>query len=79
MAKVMVSFPDELLAEIDLEATRQRTTRSGLLQAAARHEIGIRTPEQSADLIRRMEMAAEKWTISGDTTAMIREDRNRDG
>ena len=78
MAKVMVSFPDDLLSEIDLEAERQGTTRSGLRQAAARHEIGIRTAEQSADLIRRMELAAEEWTFEGDTTAMIREDRNRD-
>lgn len=78
MAKVMVSFPDDLLYEIDQEAERLGTTRSGLLQTAARHEIGLRTAEQSADLIRRMEIASGEWTFEGDTTAMIREDRGRD-
>lgn len=32
MAKVMVSFPDDLLGSLDAEAARRNTTRSGLLR-----------------------------------------------
>ncbi|HVW46057.1 MAG TPA: ribbon-helix-helix domain-containing protein [Solirubrobacterales bacterium] len=32
MAKVMVSLPDELLAEVDAEANRSGTTRSAVMR-----------------------------------------------
>jgi len=35
MAKVMVSLPDELLAEVDAEAQRGGTTRSAILRGFA--------------------------------------------
>ena len=44
MAKVMVSMPDELLAEIDREASRRGMTRSGLLRQAAARELGKPDP-----------------------------------
>jgi hypothetical protein len=38
VAKVLVSFPDELLERLDRDARSRGTTRSGLLQdLAARH------------------------------------------
>lgn len=40
MAKVLVSMPDDLLDRIDREAQRRRTSRSALLQEAARRELG---------------------------------------
>lgn len=40
MAKVMISLPDDVLARIDDEAKRRRTTRSALLREAALRELG---------------------------------------
>lgn len=40
MAKVMISLPDDLLDRIDREAERRRSSRSALLQEAARRELG---------------------------------------
>ena len=55
MAKVMVSVPDELLAQIDAEAARRATSRSALLAVAARNEL--RRPDSAAvrDAIARSE------------------------
>lgn len=39
-AKVMISLPLDLLERIDRAADERQTTRSGFLQAAARHELG---------------------------------------
>jgi predicted transcriptional regulator len=44
MAKVMISLPDELLEHIDHEAERRRSSRSALLQEAARRELGWPDP-----------------------------------
>ena len=44
MAKVLISIPDDLLQRIDREAERRGTTRRGLLQEAARHELGWPDP-----------------------------------
>lgn len=35
MAKVMVSLPDDLLAEVDAEARRRGSTRSGVMREVA--------------------------------------------
>lgn len=40
MTKVLISLPDELLAEIDREAAARGDSRSAFLQAAARRELG---------------------------------------
>jgi len=78
MAKVMISFPDDLLAEVDLEAERLGTTRSGLLQKAARKEIGLGSAE-SSEIVTRLEELATHWQGPGDAARLIREDRDRDG
>lgn len=39
MGKVLVSMPDDLLERVDREAAARGTSRSGLLQQAARHEL----------------------------------------
>jgi predicted transcriptional regulator len=44
MAKVMVSFPDELLEQVDAEARRRATTRSALLRDAVSRELVRRDP-----------------------------------
>jgi metal-responsive CopG/Arc/MetJ family transcriptional regulator len=45
MSKVMVSLPDDLLAEIDEEARRRSTNRSAFLATAARRELTRGAPE----------------------------------
>lgn len=80
MAKVMISIPDDLLRQVDLEAQRQGTSRSALMQKAVKREIGIviTDPDQ---IIRRLEAMSEKvkWDGSIDAAAMIRQERDRDG
>lgn len=71
----MVSIPDELLARIDAEARRQGTSRSGLLQQAARTEIGIR--QVSRDQVRsELDRLAADWIDPAeDVGEAIRRDR----
>lgn len=78
MAKVMISFPDELLEQLDCEADRLGTTRSGLLQKAARREIGLGAIDSRA-IITKLEELADHWQGPGDAASLIREDRGRDG
>lgn len=55
MSKVMVSLPEELLAELDTEARRRSTSRSALLATAARRELARRDSQQVAAAIARSE------------------------
>lgn len=76
MSKVMVSLPDDLLANIDAEAQRRSMSRSALLATAARREIGRRDPEVVAAAIARSE---ERFRAAGyfDATDLVRVDRDR--
>lgn len=40
MSKVLISIPDELLADIDREASARGNSRSGFIQEAARLQLG---------------------------------------
>ncbi|HEX8940664.1 MAG TPA: ribbon-helix-helix protein, CopG family [Candidatus Limnocylindrales bacterium] len=40
MGKVLISIPEQLLAEIDREASARGSSRSAFLQEAARRELG---------------------------------------
>lgn len=55
MSKVMVSFTDDLLAEIDAEVARRATSRSALLAVAARRELARRDNDLVAAAIERSE------------------------
>jgi hypothetical protein len=55
MSKVMVSLPDDLLAEIDAEVLRRSTNRSALLAVAVRRELARRDPADVAAAIERSE------------------------
>lgn len=55
MSKVMVSFAESLLAEIDAEAKRRSTSRSALLATAARRELERRDSGRVAEAIERSE------------------------
>jgi metal-responsive CopG/Arc/MetJ family transcriptional regulator len=74
MAKLMVSMPDELLAQIDAEAARRATSRSALLAAAARNELRRGDPAAVRDAIARSE---ERFMHAGrfDAADLIRADR----
>ncbi|MGH2907344.1 MAG: hypothetical protein ACRDKI_11330 [Solirubrobacterales bacterium] len=48
MAKVMISFPDELLARFDSHARASGKTRSGLLQELAAAELSEKQLELKA-------------------------------
>ena len=76
MAKVMVSFPDELLARVDAEASRRGTTRSGLLQVAARREVGdLALPR--VEILARLDRLASGWAGPADVVAELKADRAR--
>jgi predicted transcriptional regulator len=75
MAKVMVSFPDELLERVDAEALRRATTRSALLRDAVSRELARRDPE----LVRRaIEEARTLFDGAGtfESGALIRVERD---
>lgn len=72
----MVSFPDELLARVDAEASRRGTSRSGLLQLAAQREIGsLAMPRE--EILARLDRVAGGWQAPLDLTAELRSDRQR--
>lgn len=71
----MVSLPDELLAELDEEAKRRSTSRSGLLATAARRELTRRGSVQMAEAIARSE---RRFQAAGsfDAADLVRQDRD---
>ena len=77
MAKVMISMPDLLLADLDAEAARRHTTRSGLLQEATRRELG-RLPRDRATVLADLDSFADSWRGPLDAAALIRAYRDRD-
>jgi hypothetical protein len=78
MAKVMVSLPDDLLGALDAEARRRRTSRSALLQAGARRELGLLRRERDA-VLSDLDALSRDWRGAVDAAALIRADRSRDG
>jgi hypothetical protein len=77
MAKVMISVPDPLLAALDAEASRRQTTRSGLLQDAARRELGLLRRDR-VEILADLEALGSSWKGSVDAAALVRADRHRD-
>jgi len=79
--QVMVSLPDDLLADLDRAVRVRRTTRSGLLAEAARRELQRRDPETLHAAFRRMEARAARYGVP--TTADVEAERaerdQRDG
>lgn len=77
MAKVMISIPDTLLGALDAEVTRRRTTRSALLQNAARRELGLLRRDRDA-LLADLDAFGASWAGPVDAAALVRSDRRRD-
>lgn len=85
MAKVNVSLPDELLAEVDEIAARLDRSRSGLVQeATAEYVAHVRADRAEAERRADIEEAIEGMRSirekvgSFDSTAVIRADRDSD-
>jgi hypothetical protein len=78
VAKVMVSLPDELLEALDAEARRRRTSRSALLQAGARRELGMLRRDRDA-VLRDLDALSRDWQGPVDAGALVRAERLRDG
>ncbi|WP_145978734.1 ribbon-helix-helix protein, CopG family [Granulicoccus phenolivorans] len=76
MSKVMISLPDDLLAEVDAEAKRRSTSRSALLAAAARRELRRRDPVQLAVAVERSE---QRFRNAGsfESADLVRADRDQ--
>lgn len=77
MAKVMISIPDALLGMLDAEAERRRTSRSALLQSAARRELGL-VQRSRESLLADLDELSGPWSNQTDVVALIRADRRRD-
>lgn len=71
----MVSLPDDLLAEIDVEVKRRGTSRSALLADAARRELARRDPASLAAVIERSQ---RRFRAAGsfDSADLVRADRD---
>jgi hypothetical protein len=75
VSKVMVSLPDDLLAEIDAEVKRRSTSRSALLAAAARRELARR---DRADVAAAIERSEGRFRAAGsfESADLVRADRD---
>jgi predicted transcriptional regulator len=75
VAKVLISMPDDLLERIDREAAERRTSRSALLQEAARRELGWPDP---AALDAALERGRQALAGSGafESAKLIRTERD---
>jgi hypothetical protein len=76
--KVMVSFPEELLHALDAEAQRRHTSRSALLQAGARRELGMLRRERDA-VLADLDTLSRDWQGPVDAGELVRAERMRDG
>jgi metal-responsive CopG/Arc/MetJ family transcriptional regulator len=72
MAKVMISFPDDLLARLDDHARRLGMTRSGLLQRLAEQAM---TEDAAARRDRIHELLSDLSGHGGESAAYVREQR----
>ena len=75
MSKVMVSLPDDLLAQLDAEVKRRSTSRSALLATAARRELARQDP---ADLAAAIERSERRFRSAGsfESADLVRFDRD---
>jgi len=74
VAKVMISFPEELLARLDARAKELGKTRSGLLQHLAEREVQA-AEERENEEIGRMLDSVDLDLGGVDAAQLIREDR----
>lgn len=73
MPKVMVSMPDELLAEVDAEAKRSGSTRSAVLRGFAEAAIQRRRAHRAAEMRKWVRHAGPQ--PGGDVAELIKATR----
>jgi metal-responsive CopG/Arc/MetJ family transcriptional regulator len=85
MAKINISIPDELLADVDALAAELERSRSGLVaEATARYVTSVKDERAESERRARIDEAmTEMRRIAAeiepfDSTAAIRADRDRD-
>lgn len=72
MAKVMISFPDSLLQELDVRAKELDTTRSGLLQRLAERELAASQERRVRARAQASRCASDR---GGNAAGLVREQR----
>jgi hypothetical protein len=72
----MISMPDELLDAIDAEVGRRSTTRSALLQEAAKRELGLVRRERR-DVLADLDELNRAWEGPIDAAKLVRAERLR--
>jgi Arc/MetJ-type ribon-helix-helix transcriptional regulator len=72
MAKVMVSMPDDLLAEVDAEAGRAGTSRSAVLRGFAVAALRRRREDRAAAMDA---LLAEPGSRGGGASDLVKETR----
>jgi metal-responsive CopG/Arc/MetJ family transcriptional regulator len=72
MAKIMVSFPDELLERLDRDARERGTSRSALLQELAANHLDR---DNDARARRIEQLLAQPGRFGGRGTEEVRRDR----
>jgi hypothetical protein len=77
VTKVMVSLPDDLLGAVDAEAARRGTSRSAVLQAGARHELGLTAGEELTAILGELDDLSGRWRGPVDAAALVRSERHR--
>jgi len=75
MAKVMISMPDELLAQVDRRARQEGTTRSAWLQDVTRRALSV---DELARAERIRAFLDSVRPRGGNSAEAIRADRDRD-
>jgi metal-responsive CopG/Arc/MetJ family transcriptional regulator len=83
VTKLNISMPQELLAEIDAEASELGLTRSGLIQEASARYVASARGNREAERRRiriesaaaRMRAIGERCGLSGDTAELVAEVR----
>lgn len=83
MTKLNISMPQELLGEIDAEATALGLTRSGLIQEASARYVATARADREAERRRlrieaaavRMREVGERLGLRGDAAELVAEAR----
>lgn len=75
VAKVMISIPDSLLAQLDSLARERQETRSGFLQRLAEREVKADVEQRRQELEELLDKATVRGGMGGDAARLIREDR----
>lgn len=76
MPEVMVSSPEDLLGDLDREARRRGSTRSGLLATAARRELLQQDPADVDEALARVRQELE-GAGPANSADLVRRERDR--